>query len=483
MVDLLSTGIPGMDQVLGGGVPYGYSWLIEGENGIGKTTVGLQFVHAIVNQPDERALYVSFVELPQELYRFASNFGWDFHALERAGRLRMLGTSPKVFLEELLGDSGSFRTAVEEFMPTRLVIDSITDLRLYADATSGFRMMMEALLNFFRRRQVTTLLIEDTGPEIPASGLVRRIADINMIMSWRRIPDEGMLDRIIRIPKVRGQSHFNVDLLFEIGTRGALVIPPDYDTSSGQPVEAPGPLPPSGYTNYFSTGLPALDHLVGGGMPYGSNWLFAYDDASYYPGPHVPMLVQAYFDGAAQFLLPSGRYTYRDMQQLVSPFNVNLSDVIKEQRLFFGDLFGRPDPDGLAEAMIRAESEESAEQYATRLADLLSQLGAGNRPLLATIFVNSLIRRFDSSGFKRFVDVLIAVSPSHTTHMFLANSDEIRLEDRGFLSFYCQGYVTFRKMNGYQYLQVVKTPRFTSSPPCIMVQSSKFPFYDLIIRR
>lgn len=486
MRERLSTGIPGLDFILGGGIPFGYSWLVEGDNGIGKTTLGLQYAHAIETLPAERALYVSFIELPEELHRFARNFGWDLKALEEAGRLKLLAISPDVFLKELLGGGGMVRQLLEEFMPSRLVLDSVTDLRLNLKSEGDFRHVLEALLNLFRRRRITSLLIQDTGPDNPPSALIRRVADVTMRMDWQPVGDGSLMDRAFTVSKVRGVDHYNSYVLFEIGEHGLVAVPPDYETFPRKPLETIDHLQPSRVAGGFSTGLAELDRLVGGGLPYQSTWLYNFDVNSYYPDIYMPLFAQALADGATTFFLRSGRHTFQEAHRLITPYGFNYEGLVGEARLVIGDLFEQSPPSELSAAVVAARRDQSPESYADAVVQRVHGMLAANagRPHLSMMSTNALVRRFGSHGLLTFIDRVIgATNQPEVTHVFLSNHEELRPTDQAFLGFMARGIIRCWKNDGYQYLQVAKTPRNSSSPPCILIRQAHFPYLKLLVRR
>ncbi len=486
MHSLMTTGIPGLDHVLGGGIPNGYSWLLEGENGIGKTSLALQFVHAIRDRPDERAIYVSFIELPEELHLFANNFGWDLRALEAEGRLQLLATSPAIFLEELLMSDGHLRRHLEEFMPTRLVIDSVTDLRLYLKSRQAFRTLLEGLLNLFRRRRITTLLIQDVGPDNPPSGLIRRVADVNMLMQWQPVGDGSLMDRVLQTPKVRGRDHYNSYVLFEINRDGVVAVPPDYEAFPRVGMESVQNIPPSGLTTGFSSGIPGLDGLLGGSLTYNSTWLLSFDETSYYPDLLMPLLTQAIADGSSLFLLRSGRHNFRESATILDPYGFSFEQLAAEKRIILSEIFEHEIPPSLREVVVSARPEQSATEYVQDVIRQVREMIAvqPDRPHLSVLFTDALARRFGSAGLLNFVDRLIgAIDHPSVTHVFLANEQELNRQQVAFLGFMARGIVRFWKTGGYQYLQVTKTPRNSSSPPSILVRSAHYPYLKLLVRR
>ena len=101
------TGIPGLDKMLHGGLISGSIALLQGAPGTGKTTVGMEFLHHGVMEEDEAGLLVTFEQFPHTLYRDALAHGWNLRELEQEGKLRVVFTSPQVFLDPGIGKSSS----------------------------------------------------------------------------------------------------------------------------------------------------------------------------------------------------------------------------------------------------------------------------------------------------------------------------------------------------------------------------------------
>src|SRR5258708_3766037 len=97
----VSTGIAGLDDMLHGGLLAGSAVLVEGAPGTGKSTLGMQFINYGAAQANEPGLILTFETFPRQYYRDASNFGWDFRALEDANKLRVVMSSPEVTRADL----------------------------------------------------------------------------------------------------------------------------------------------------------------------------------------------------------------------------------------------------------------------------------------------------------------------------------------------------------------------------------------------
>src|SRR3954464_8724907 len=125
MIDsgLIKTGIAGLDDILLGGIKQGNVLLVEGAAGVGKTTLGLEFIYRGVVEFDEPGLIISFELSPQKLLRDAAGFGWNFEELDRQGKLKIIYTSPLVLLNELQSHDSLLMNEVDRIGARRLFID------------------------------------------------------------------------------------------------------------------------------------------------------------------------------------------------------------------------------------------------------------------------------------------------------------------------------------------------------------------------
>src|SRR5215207_8714565 len=169
-VDRALIGIPGLDAILGGGLPTNHLYLIDGEPGAGKTTLALQFLLEGARH-GEKGLYVTLSESSSELRGVAESHGWDIGSIE-VFELTAAGAPAEEYTifhpaeVELQETVGEVLAAVERTNPTRIVFDSLSEMRLLAREPLRFRRQILALKQFFAGRQCTVILLDDkTSPE------------------------------------------------------------------------------------------------------------------------------------------------------------------------------------------------------------------------------------------------------------------------------------------------------------------------------
>src|SRR5579871_1497858 len=164
----VSSGIPGLDDVLGGGFPRGHFFLVEGQPGAGKTTLGLQF---LLDGRDrgESVLYVTLSESEQELKKVAASHGWsldgitiyEFMPTEEALRPEQQYSAFHPSDVEFRDSMQNILDQAERARPARIVLDSLSEIRLLAADALRYRRQILALKTFFTSRGCTVLLLDD----------------------------------------------------------------------------------------------------------------------------------------------------------------------------------------------------------------------------------------------------------------------------------------------------------------------------------
>lgn len=265
---LNSTGIPGLDDILSGGVPAHQLYLVEGSPGTGKTTLALQFLLA-GRERGETVLYITLSETRRELLAVARSHGWSLdgiHIHEMEPLEEGLGPEQQITLFhpsefELSETTGKVLKTVSEIQPARVVFDSLSEMRLLAQSSLRYRRQILALKQFFSGRQTTVLLLDDlTGPgdDQQLQSIAHGVIHLEQLAT-----EYGAERRQLRVLKMRATS-FRGGLHDYVIRRGGIDVFPrlvaadhhaDFDEREA------------------SSGIPSLDRLLGGGLAFGSNTL------------------------------------------------------------------------------------------------------------------------------------------------------------------------------------------------------------------
>jgi circadian clock protein KaiC len=267
----LSTGVSGLDGILGGGLMPGRLYLVEGTPGAGKTTLGLQFLMD-GKARGERGLYITLSETTEELEIVAGSHGWsldgiDLFELTSAQNLSSPDREMTLFhpWEVELGETVKLITEqVDRTVPIRVVFDSVTEMRLLAEEPLRFRHQILALKQFFAARQATVLLLEEistsNGRDLELSSLCHGVVRLE-----RWTLDFGGARRRLEIMKIRGAACREGWHDYRIRTGGIEVFPtlaaPEHPAPFiGEPVPS---------------GLAELDALLDGGPLRGTSMLLS----------------------------------------------------------------------------------------------------------------------------------------------------------------------------------------------------------------
>jgi circadian clock protein KaiC len=220
----VSLGIAGLDEMLYGGVLASSISMLQGAPGTGKTTVGIQFLYEGARRQGEAGLLVTFEHFPHTLYRDALSHGWDLRELEQEGVLRVVFTSPKVFLSSLQSPESPISEAIRDMGVKRIVIDSVTHLQSLSQDPVELRTYYNFLINGLRRESITALLLsEDSGPDFVRSDRGRLAYMVDAVILLRYVEIDSEMQRAVAVLKTRGSNHDKSIRRFEIEQGGIKV--------------------------------------------------------------------------------------------------------------------------------------------------------------------------------------------------------------------------------------------------------------------
>src|ERR1700760_4929311 len=263
------TGIWGLDDILSGGLSRGHLFLVEGAPGTGKTTVALQFLME-GSRAGEKGLYITLSETERELRDGAASHGWTlddnievFELLPPESLLDSEQQQSLLYSSDLeLGETTKqIFEAVERTKPRRVVLDSLSEIRLLAQSSLRYRRQILAIKHYFAQFNTTVMMLDDLTAEL-ADKTVHSVAH-GVLRLEELAPSYGAERRRARVIKYRGVKFRGGYHDVTITTGGLNVFPR---------------LVASEHRSNFvrttlSSGIAELDRLLGGGVDKGSSTL------------------------------------------------------------------------------------------------------------------------------------------------------------------------------------------------------------------
>ncbi len=217
--------IKGLDEMLHGGFLPQTANLVEGPPGTGKSTLGMQFIYNGIRDFNEPGLIVTFEEFPQQYYRDAENYGWDFRQLEREGKLRVIMTSPEVSRSDLESVGGTIETLAREMGARRILVDSVSHFDQLTEDPVELRAVVYSFINALKREGLTSVLTRESpvllgGDE--GENTIAFVVDTYILLRYVEL--ESAIRRALLVLKLRGSDHAKDIRQFEITPEGIEIM-------------------------------------------------------------------------------------------------------------------------------------------------------------------------------------------------------------------------------------------------------------------
>lgn len=248
MTEKTATGVAGLDEMLEGGIPKGYTILVAGGPGSGKSTFAMQFLTNGVDQYGENGIYITLEERPEDMIRNFSNYGWDLSKIKiismipqkasiaqetryvtsgevvSGGESNTIELSPKRFSIDLVRDL--IKEHVDESNAKRLVVDSLAALSVQLENVFSIRQEILGLSNLLSELGCTSLLLTEM-PEgqagISRYGIEEFVCQ--GVIALYNIRKGSERARGLEILKMRGTKHSQKICLMEMADQGVVVYP------------------------------------------------------------------------------------------------------------------------------------------------------------------------------------------------------------------------------------------------------------------
>lgn len=269
MTDNAQTGVAGLDDVTAGGFQRGRVYLLEGSPGAGKTTIATQFLMDGARR-GERCLYITLSETEEELRSGARSHGWElddaidvFELVPPESLLDQEQQQSLLYSSDLeLGETTRrIFEAFERTRPDRLVLDSLSEIRLLAQSSLRYRRQILSLKHYFAKHNATVLLLDDLTSDV-LDKTVHSVAHA-VIRLEESAPVYGPERRRMRVLKYRGRRYRGGyhDMVIETG--GVRIFPRLISAEHHRPFDR----------SVLGTGNAPLDAILGGGIERGSSAL------------------------------------------------------------------------------------------------------------------------------------------------------------------------------------------------------------------
>ena len=209
MEDKVVTGIKGLDEMIGSGIPRGHILALLGSCGTGKTTLSLQYIWNGLAM-GEKAIFISLEEDEEAIKKNAANYGWDLQPHIDGRNLLLVKLEPADAKNTIMRIKSELPRIIKEFGAKRVVLDSVSLLSMMFDEDAEKRTTLFSLCKQIKETGATAMFTAEVKEDNPSSsrdGLVEYVADGVISLRYRETEDSGDVQLSIRIIKMRRTSH------------------------------------------------------------------------------------------------------------------------------------------------------------------------------------------------------------------------------------------------------------------------------------
>lgn len=218
----IKTGIPGLDEMLGGGLPEGSVTVISGPPGIGKSNLAMQYIYNGIMQYDEPGVYITIEEGIEDIEEYAGKFGWNLRICENNGKLAIIG---REIFEGTDMDLGILKDIINKINAKRVVLDSLTLFNYLFKEEAARRLHILRFLEIMKKSRCTTIMTaEQQGNLLDIQYHAEHfLSDGLMMLFWSRYKANN--ERCVWVVKIRGNK-INSDIRpVKITNEGVVVYP------------------------------------------------------------------------------------------------------------------------------------------------------------------------------------------------------------------------------------------------------------------
>lgn len=389
LLEKMPTGIPGLDEILHGGLPQGKTTLLLGGPGSGKTVLALQTLANGARQRDESGIFVAFEESPSEIIRHAASFGWNLSSLQKRHLFfldaRLGPDSVKAGAFDLTGLLAIVAEKAREMKADRVVFDGIDVLLTLLDDPAAERRELFRLHRWLQDNRLTGILTAKSDEESPSGTYGANLQFMtDCVILLKHFLQDRISLRNLWVMKYRGSSFSENEAPLSIERRGL-------EVSAGMRIDQEVPVT----KRRISTGVPRLDAMLDGGYFRGASILITGS-----PGTSKSTLSAAFAAAACQrgerVVYVSFDESADELARNFSSVNIHLAPHIRNGRLLVHSVMA----DICSAKQHYSSIRDLLDQHQSTclVIDPLSALIKGGGDSIAQIFGERLMRLGKSRG-------------------------------------------------------------------------------------